>query len=155
MKHSRLAAVTVLAAIALAGCSSSGSHHAGPAASSGRAVASSALANPTVSADISQLENELLTAWQSKFTPVHPIKSSEAAIMVVFPSGDVKAIAAYAVHSITPAMLHGTKDEKVAARKVWAQAVVANALKSNPNATLPPGSANIPGTTSSPSPSAS
>jgi hypothetical protein len=142
----------VLLALSLAACgSSSHSSQAGAAASSARAAASSELANPTVSADMAQLESRLLAAYQKNFSPIHPITSMETAIHVVFPSGDSKAIATYAVSKLTPAMAHHTNAGK-AARLLWAQQVVTEALGSNPGATASPGSANIPG---APAPSSS
>jgi len=146
MKTPMLVTAAVICLAALAGCSSSGSHQPGAEASSGKAAVSSALANPTTSADIANLEGQLLTAYQKNFSPLHPIVSMEKAIKVVFPSGDASAIATYAVHQLTPAMAHHNAKGK-AARAFWAQEVVNNALKSNPNATLPPGSAAVPGVT--------
>jgi hypothetical protein len=152
-RRASLAAVAIAALLGLGACSSSHSSDAGAAASSAKAAGQSALANPTYSADIAQLESELLTAYQQHFSPLHPFKSMMVAIHQVFPSGDASAIATYAVHQLTPAMAHKTAAGK-AARNEWAQKVVKDALGSNPNATASPGSAVIPGTTPQATPKA-
>lgn len=134
-----LMALTLLAAC---GSSSSGGQTAHDAASSARARESSAMANPTVSADLTKLENELLAAFQKeiKAAPAHPFKAAQAAVHEVFPAGDTAKIEQYAVSTFTVTMVH-SKD----ARRGWAAGVASYALAQG--ATASPGSASIPGTT--------
>jgi hypothetical protein len=128
-------ALTVMAG--LAACAGHGTKNVHAAV-----AASSAMANPTVSADATQLENELLTAWKAHFSPAHPVKSSEAAIGQVFPHGNTDKTASYAVQQLSTAMI-GSKPAAVAARRAWAQEVVMYALgpdgTASPVATFSPG----------------
>jgi hypothetical protein len=137
-----LAAALLISGVALAGCT--GSHSSD--ATAGKSAAQSIAAQPTVSADIAQLENELLASYQKNFTPAHPIKSMETTLHAVFPSASLSATATFAVDHLTTAMAHKTAAGK-AARDEWAQTVTEHILTENPNATLPPGSAAVPGVT--------
>jgi hypothetical protein len=134
----------------MAGCSSSGSSGTDAAKSAGQSV----LANPTYSAEIAQLENQLLASYQKNFTPLHPIKSMGVALHEVFPSASLSETAKFAVNSLTTSMA-GKSAKAQAARQAWAQKVVKHVLGENPNATAPPGSAVIPAVSASPKPSPS
>lgn len=112
--------------VTLAACGSSHSSGQPSAdASSARAAASSALANPTVSADLTRLENELLTNFQTeiKKTPAHPFRAAQAAVHDTFPAGDTAKIEQYAVQTFTVAMVHSPH-----ARHDWAAGVASYAL---------------------------
>jgi hypothetical protein len=118
-----LLALCLITAAVTTGCGNA-SH--GPAASSAHAAASSALADPTVSADLAQLENKLLANLKTHLNPAHPARSVEAAVQATFPDGDTARIEAYAVKQFTPAVL--TTKGPGSARDTWAQEVVAYAL---------------------------
>jgi hypothetical protein len=105
-----LASAACLAA--LAGCNSA-SH------SSASGALSSAAANPTYSAEVTQLESELLAAYKKDFSPAHPVVTMETAVREVFPQGNTGKIAAYAVQQLNPGMTASKQ-----ARQAWAQKVV-------------------------------
>jgi hypothetical protein len=151
-RRAGIAAAAIAALLALGACSSSHSSDTGAAASSAKAAGQSALANPTYSAEIAQLENELLASYQKNFSPLHPVKSMGVALHEVFPSASVSETATFAVHALTPDMA-GKSAKAKAARAAWAQTVVKHVLNENPNATASPGSAVVPGTTPQASPS--
>jgi hypothetical protein len=150
------AALGVALALVLGACSSSSSGSGAAAASSGvqagKSVGQSIMANPTYSAEVTQLENQLLASYQKNFSPLHPIKSMGVALHEVFPSASLSETATFAVHALTPDMA-GKSAKAKAARAAWAQTVVKHVLNENPNATAPAGSAVVPGTTPQASPS--
>jgi hypothetical protein len=122
----------------IAGCNGSTGSTAAPAASSAHAAVSSAMANPAVSADAAQLENELLANLKGHYDPAHPVKSVEAAVQATFPQGDTHKIEAYAVKTFTPGVL--TSGGPGSARSTWAQGVVTFALAqgASPSASVTP-----------------
>jgi hypothetical protein len=144
-------AAAAAACLLAAGCSSSGSGSGGAAASSAKQAGQSVLANPTYSAEITQLENELLASYQKNFSPLHPVKSMGVALHAVFPSASISETAKFAVGALTTDMA-GKSAKAKAARQAWAQKVVKHVIGENPNATAKPGSAVIPGVPASPSP---
>lgn len=127
-------AAAVIAVAALAGC---GTQH--PAASaSAHAAASSAMANPAVSADVTQLENELLANLKGLYDPAHPVKSLDAAVKATFPQGDTRKTEAFAVKTFTPAVI--TSGGPGSARSKWAQGVVTFALAQGASPSASPSS---------------
>lgn len=123
-------ALGLLIAVAVTAC---GPGHAAAKASAG-AAASSALANPTISADISAVEAALLANYKKDFSPAHPVTSLDTAIKATFPAGDTAAIEKYAVAQFTTSDITSRAD-----RDAWAAKVAGYAS----------------GATASPSPSAS
>ncbi len=116
-------ALCLAAASLAAGCSSA-SHGSGSASG----ALSSAAANPTYSAEVSQLENELLAAYKKDFNPAHPVVTMKTAVHEVFPQGDATRIAAYAVQQLNPGMTASKQ-----ARAAWAQKVVTYGLGQGPS----------------------
>jgi hypothetical protein len=142
-------AVGLFAAVIVAGC---GRDIASAAHGGDRAAASSAMANPTISAYTTALENELLANLKAHFSPAHPVKSVEAAVHATFPKGDTARIEAYAVQKFTPAVL--TTSGPGSARQAWAAEVAAYAI--GHGAVIPSASpAASPAATASPAPPAS
>lgn len=138
MKRGRVILGALAVAVALAGC-------AGSLASSDVAP----LATSTyVQQDTAQFEASLTANIQKDFNPAHPVKSVDTAVQATFPQGDMARIESYAVKQFTPA-----DATSKTARDAWVQKVVAYALTQG---ALPsPGSADIPGYSSSPSAAAS
>jgi hypothetical protein len=140
-----LLAVPALACVVLTGCGHS--HDSAKAA----AAASSAEANPTYSADVAQLENELTANLKTYFSAAHPIDSTKKAVQVTFPGTDVGKIETYAVKTFTPGVGH-----KGQTRTRWVNGVVTYALDLGSAGIPSPGTASIPAAApASPSPSAS
>jgi hypothetical protein len=130
-------ALVVTAAVLIASaaaCSTKTATSPGAAAASSRAA--SALANPTVSSDLSATEQQLLANLQANFHPVHPVMSVQAAIKATFPQGDTAKIEAYAVKTFTLAVLH-TKGPG-SARDTWLQNVVTYAQSQGASAPASP-----------------
>lgn len=134
-----LAGLAILGSVTLAACGSGSS-------SSGSAALHSLAANPTYSAEVAQLEAQLLANFKKDFSPAHPITSMESAVRDTFPGGSSTKIVNYALKTFTLKDAHGH------ARQVWIQGVVTYAL--NQGATgVGTGQPVIPGTTGSASPS--
>ena len=137
----RKTALVVLALaipLAIASCSSSSHGHAS-------SVASSLAANPTYSAEVNQLESELLANFKKDFKTTHPITSMEEAVRDTFPGGSSTKIVNYAVKTFTLSKAHGK------ARQAWIQSVVTYALAQGATATgVGTGQPKVPGTTTSP-----
>lgn len=119
-----LAALVTAALILTAAACRGTASNAGAAASASQRVGS-ALANPTVSSDLTAAEQQLLANLKSNFSPVHPVKSVEAAIKATYPQGSTTKIEAYAVKTFTLAVMH--THGPGSARDTWAQGVVAYA----------------------------
>ncbi len=121
MKNAALsiAAVVITAAMA-AGCSSNSSITPQEKASAVSA-ANSALANPTISSDLSAAENELLNNLQKNFDPKHPFASVKTAVHETYPNGSTDKIAAYAVKTFKPSVM--TTKGPGSARDNWLQGV--------------------------------
>ena len=130
-------AAAAIAAAALAGCSSHGSQ-ATAAGSSAHAAASSAMANPAVSADVAQLENELLANLKGLYDPAHPVRSLDAAVKATFLQGDTRKTEVFAVKTFTPAVI--TSGGPGSARSKWAQGVVQFALAQGASPSASPSS---------------
>lgn len=138
--------------LALAACSGHNSAKpievlspAGSAASAGRSV----LAQPTVSADITALENTLLAnfAKELKAAPAHPLMAVHAAVRDTFPAGDTAAIEHHAENTFSPGVITSHP-----VRVAWAGDIITFALTQGgytPPAS--PGAGTVPGATPSPS----
>lgn len=118
----RNSAATVVLGLALglsaAACTSHGTSAPGAAA-----AASSAFANPVVSADVAGAEAIFTANFQKDFSAAHPVTSVKKAVTDTFPSGNTAAIEQYAVSSFKVSMVHDKT-----ARQAWLQDVAAYAL---------------------------
>ena len=147
-KAAGIIAAALISAAAIAGCSSSdsgGSHL--PAGST------TILANPTVSADVAKAEALLTANFKKDFSAAHPIASMKQAITDTFPQGNLADIENYAVQTFNVHVVHPGPTKPNPARAAWIQAIVLHALAKGAAPSASPGTANIPGTTASGSPS--
>lgn len=143
----RRACVAAVAAVLLSLVACAGGHPGKIAADhSAAAAAGSAMADPTVSNDLNQAENQLLTNLKNNFDPAHPVKSVQAAIKATFPKGDTAKIESYAVQKFTLQVI--TTHGPGSARDTWAQEVYTYAL--DQGATPATGTATAPASTPAP-----
>ncbi len=140
-----LLAVPLLACTALAACSTSSQ------SGQGAAAASSVLANPTVSADVAQAEALLTANFKKDFSAAHPYASIKQAVQDTFPQGDLAKIENYAVKTFSLKVIHPGLTKPNADRSAWIQNIVKTALASGAVPSASPGTAKIPGTSTSPS----
>lgn len=110
------------------------------------AAASSATADPTISNDLNQGENELLSNLQTNWNSAHPVRSVEAAIHATFPHGDTGKIVTYGIKHFTPAVM--TTSGPGSARDTFLQDVYNYALTQG--ATPATGTATAPASTPTP-----
>lgn len=151
----RLAAMAVLAvtlALTAAACGSK-SHDAGAGA------VTSFTANPTVSTELNQAEQALLSNIQANFSALHPVKSVKAGVAATYPHGSTSKIVNYAVRTFKVAVIHPLHGRNPA-RDAWLLGVTnyAQSLGATPAVSPSPGvgtstaQPSIPGTTTSGSP---
>ncbi len=118
------AAASAIALTALTACGTQHAGSAGLAHGSGVAAVpgvSSALANPTVGADLTAAEQQLLTNLKANFNAMHPITSMETAVRVTYPKGDTAKIVDHAVTTFTLSVMHTSGPGS--ARDLWLQGV--------------------------------
>ncbi len=141
-------AAAAVAALLLITTACGGGHPGKIAAghSSVAAAAGSAMADPTISNDLNQGENELLSNLQTNWNSAHPVSSVEAAIHATFPHGDTGKIVTYAIRHFTPAVM--TTSGPGSARDNFLQGVYDYALTQG--ATPATGTATAPASTPAP-----
>jgi hypothetical protein len=123
LKHTVPVVMIAAALVGPAACSHSSGTTPGAAASSAHARVSSAMANPTVSADLTTLENNLTLCLKQHAMSLHPVQDTLAC---AFPNGDTKVLERFALDTFTPAVARTRGPGS--ARDEWVQGVAAKAL---------------------------